>query len=340
MRRFAAATLFLALTVPARAEPGFVAIDVTATPILDFNIAPGVTQDGEVSFRGGLVLRSSYRQFGAISGLDISADGHLVAIADTGFWLTGQLVEDADGWLLGVEGWQMAPILDENGEEANAKGSADAEGLRFDPLTDTMLVSFEGNHRVSRFAAGDLGTARPVPVALPTLTGLHSNRGIEAVAIAPPDSSLAGAVVIISEEADDGAGNIRGWVVDGPRVGAFSVRREDQYAVTDAAFLPNGDLLILERLLSLGGGIGMRIRRIAGDAIRPGAVVDGPVVLSDTHLFQIDNMEGMALRPLPTGEVLITIVSDDNHSLLQRTMLLQFLWREAAQPMPVPRPSN
>ena len=40
--------------------------------------------------------------------------------------------------------------------------------------------------------------------------------------------------------------------------------------------------------------------------------------------YQIDNMEGLAVRPGENGETLLTIVSDDNNSLLQRTLLLQF----------------
>ena len=66
--------------------------------------------------------------------------------------------------------------------------------------------------------------------------------------------------------------------------------------------------------------------------------MDGPTVLFDDHLFQIDNMEGMVLRPQPSGDVMITLVSDDNHSLLQRTILLQFLWRETIPPLPPARP--
>jgi hypothetical protein len=339
MRRIAGASaLILLLAADALADPGFVDIEVTATPIETFTIAAPVSGYGEIQFRGGLVLRSPYSYFGAVSGLDITQDGRLLAVTDTGFWLTGTIVEDEDGWLRGLSTVAMAPILDEAGDEANRKSSADAEGLRFDPLTGTVLVSFEQQHRVSRFDAADLGAALPTPVALPALTGLRGNRGIEAVAIAPPGSPLGDAIVILSEDADAGAEGIRGWVVGGPQAGSFFVSRNDQFAITDAAFLPNGDLLILERLFSLSEGIGVRIRRLSADDMRPGRVVDGPVILFDDHLFQIDNMEGMAVRPLPNGEVLITLISDDNHSLLQRTILLQFLWRETIPPEPTPRP--
>jgi signal transduction histidine kinase len=70
---------------------------------------------------------------------------------------------------------------------------ADAESVRLTDGGATALVSFEGDHRVSRFATADLATALPSDLDLPALRGLSANRGIEAVAAAPPDSPLAGA---------------------------------------------------------------------------------------------------------------------------------------------------
>lgn len=333
-RALLAAALLVSGTVGAGAQ--FVAIEIDASPIEQFTITDATTAYGEIAFRGGLVLRSPYRHFGALSGLEVRADGSLVAITDTGFWLTGQLTEEGD-WLRGVTDFRMAPMRDADGDIANTKSSTDAEGLRFDPRNGTYVVSFENNHRVSRFGS-DLEEARPVPVALPSLAGLGGNRGIEAVAVAPEGGPLGDALVLFSESADDGNGGIRGWIVGGPQAGAFSVRRYGTFAITDAAFLPNGDLFILERNFSLSEGIGLRIRRLSVADMRPGAMVDGPVILFDDHLFQIDNMEGLALRERPDGSILITLVSDNNHNLLQRTLLLQFIWRETVPPEPTPRP--
>jgi len=339
MRTALAGILLLALGATAKAQDGLVAIDVTATPIATFEIDGATTGFGEIVFRGGLVLRSPYSHFGSLSGFDIAPDGTFYAVTDTGFWVTGTLIEDGD-WLTGVAGIAMAPILGADGEPDNLNRTADAEGLRFDALSNSVVVVFEQQHRVNRYSAAELAAALPTPVALPSLPGLRGNRGIESLALAPGDGPLGDAIVIISEGADDGAGGIRGWVVGGPRAGSFSVRRHGLYDITDAAFLPNGDLFILERLFALSEGIGMRIRRLSANDIRPGATVDGPVVLEDQHIFQIDNMEGMSLRPLPSGDVLITLVSDNNHSLLQRTLILQFLWSEAIPPEPLPRPAD
>ena len=40
--------------------------------------------------------------------------------------------------------------------------------------------------------------------------------------------------------------------------------------------------------------------------------------------YQIDNLEGLSVHRNSKGELVLTMVSDDNFSLLQRTILLQF----------------
>ncbi len=40
--------------------------------------------------------------------------------------------------------------------------------------------------------------------------------------------------------------------------------------------------------------------------------------------YQIDNMEGIAVHRNAHGETIITLVSDDNFSAIQRNLLLQF----------------
>ena len=68
----------------------------------------------------------------------------------------------------------------------------------------------------------------------------------------------------------------------------------------------------------------MRIRRIDGQTIRPGAVVDGDVLIDADMSEQIDNMEGMDVVAMGPDDIRIIVVSDDNHSILQRNLLLEF----------------
>jgi hypothetical protein len=56
----------------------------------------------------------------------------------------------------------------------------------------------------------------------------------------------------------------------------------------------------------------------------PGAVVDGDLILSADMGYQIDNLEGLSVNRTSRGDVMLTMVSDDNFSRLQRTILLQF----------------
>ena len=71
-------------------------------------------------------------------------------------------------------------------------------------------------------------------------------------------------------------------------------------------------------------GLGIRIRRIALKSIAPGALVDGPAIFEADLGEEIDNMEGIDAHVTPQGDTVLTMVSDDNFSLIQRTLLLQF----------------
>ena len=164
---------------------------------------------------------------------------------------------------------------------------------------------------------------RPVKVPDEFKTLPH-NAGIEGLVAVPAGMPLGGALLAFSEKALDEAGNIKGFIIGGPSPGRFTVRRSDDFDITDAAVTPAGDVLILERKFSLLTGPGARLRKIPLAAIAPGAVVDGPVLMVADAGFQIDNMEGLSVHRGAAGETVVTIVSDDNFSALQRTLLLQF----------------
>jgi len=88
--------------------------------------------------------------------------------------------------------------------------------------------------------------------------------------------------------------------------------------------LPAGDLLILERKFSWLSGIGIRIRRIPLGSVAVGAVIDGPSIFEADLGNEVDNMEGIDAHVTEEGETVLTMVSDDNFSMIQRTLLLQF----------------
>ena len=153
---------------------------------------------------------------------------------------------------------------------------------------------------------------------------LPFNQGLEALVVVPKGMALAGTLIALSERGLDAQGNLVAFLVGGPSPGQFSVRRTNKFDISDAVLLAAGDLLVLERKFSLLEGIGIRIRRIALATVTPGAVVDGPPVFEADIGQEIDNMEGIDAHVTQEGDTVLTMVSDDNFSLIQRTLLLQF----------------
>jgi hypothetical protein len=106
------------------------------------------------------------------------------------------------------------------------------------------------------------------------------------------------------------------------------VKRNGNFDITDGAFLPDGDLLLLERSYTMAEGVKMRLRRIYGETIAAGTVADGPVLLEADMGYQIDNMEGLDVWRRADGAQIVSLISDDNHSILQRNLYLEFILHE------------
>jgi hypothetical protein len=154
---------------------------------------------------------------------------------------------------------------------------------------------------------------------------LRQNRGFETVAHADSYGQHEGGLVVVSERSLDEAGNVYAAVIGGPHKGVFTVKRDGEFDITDGAFLPDGDLLLLERSFSISRGVKMRLRHIYGESVERGAVADGPVLMEADMGYQIDNMEGLDVWTRDDGALMVSLVSDDNHSILQRNLYLEFI---------------
>ncbi len=327
-----------ALALPVVARPAAARSPVPSAPvdvtIRSFPINAFLPRDaaktefGAFTYRGGLELQSDYRGFGGLSSLRMDPAGRrLTAISDQGQWLTATL--DMDGNRpSGLSQARMAAILGPGGRPLAETGNWDTESLWIEG--GTAYVGVERTHRIFRFDTfgreGVLarGVPQPVPMGSERMPG---NRGIEALGILPRPSALAGTLCAISERALNAAGDIRGFLIGTGPAREFSVKRTNDFDVTDLAFLPGGDMLLLERWFSAWRGVAFRIRRIDLATIRAGATVDGPIVLSGDMSAQVDNMEGIATHRNAEGETIVTLCSDNNFSFLQRTLLLQFAYR-------------
>jgi hypothetical protein len=63
-------------------------------------------------------------------------------------------------------------------------------------------------------------------------------------------------------------------------------------------------------------------------SIAPGALVDGEGIFHADLGQEVGNMEGIDAHVTEQGETVLTLISDDNFSLIQRTLLLQFTLAE------------
>ena len=329
----AGASTLIAPVSQARAAPAPeapVAIEVNARPLSGFENRDSTRhQFGSLEFRGGLVLTSPFKHFGGISALRVQPDGaRFIALNDRGWWFRGRLVYDGPH-PVGIADAEMAPMLGPDGRALTARGWYDTEALAQDG--GTLYVALERVHQIVRFNYGRDGLlARATPIPTPAaLRSLPSNRGIESLVYVPRGLPLAGTLIAISERGLDQAGNIRGFLIGGPTAGSFTVKRIADFDISDAALLPDGNLLLLERKFSWTGGLFVRLRHVALSQVRPDALVDGQMLLEADLGYEIDNMEGLSVHRGASGETVLTLVSDDNFSIIQRTLLLQFTLTES-----------
>lgn len=302
-----------------------IAVAIEAVPITSFDTRdPAQLRFGALTFRGGLALTSNHPAFGGISGLHIEPDGaRFIAVTDRGSWLRGRIVYD-HGKPAGIADAELAPILGADGTPLAAHKWFDTESLT---ERDGMLyVGIERVEQIVRFNYRRDGLkARGEVVKVPAdFKSFPRNKSLECLASPPKGAPLTGELIAVTEESLDATGNLRAFALDGAETTRFSVKRTDEFDVSDCAVLPPGDLLLLERRYSVARGVAMRIRRVPLTAIKEGALVDGPPLIEADLAYQIDNMEGLAVSHTRQGETVLTLVSDDNFAPIQRNLLLQF----------------
>jgi hypothetical protein len=302
-----------------------VSIEVKARPIPWFDRHDhDRVRFGALEYRSGLVLTSPFPRFGGLSGLRIDARGErFISFSDRGHWFTGRLLYEGRA-MTGLADVESAPMLGPDGKPITTRGWFDSESIALDG--SFVYIGLERVNKVLRFDFSKGFTrARGEVVPLPKAAGrLPNNKGLEALVFVPKGQVLAGTLIALSERGLDANGNLIAFLVGGPAPGQFSVRRTEDFDISDAVLLPAGDLLILERKFSWLSGIGIRIRRIPLTSVAPGAVIDGPSIFEADLANEVDNMEGIDAHLTAEGETVLTMVSDDNFSLIQRTLLLQF----------------
>jgi len=203
----------------------------------------------------------------------------------------------------------------------------DIESATRDPQTATYWLGYENKHTIHRFSrSSGLRGKRE-------LTGevdWSDNSGAEAMV------RLADGRFLILPE-----GNREGVLfpadpVEGAPIQRFAFRTPAPgYSVTDVTQLPDGRLLVLMRDVAFAYPAFTCLLAI-GAVPRPGGEFAPQQVLSLDSAIPRENYEGLALRPRADGRVDVWVISDDNLSLMQRTLLVKLIFdpRPASERQP------
>ena len=314
---------------PVKAGPE---ITVTATPV---PVDPAKsTLEGGFTYAGGLVLTSAdTSRLHGLSDLRIDASGALTAISDEGDIFEARIQLDASGHLVGLTETKLRPLPGLNGQPVQGKREGDAEGLAVMPNGD-RLVSFEGDHRIWRYAVQPDGTwSRPAPAPKPA-TVFPDNEGMEAISAYPaagPDAYLVG-----GEEGEV-------WLC---RLSADCKSLPPQsgpdFTWGLTAFAPFQGTAVATLHRGYDPIRGWRaVVRFISDPTLPLARQRTSAALHIDGALPRDNFEGLAVTGppagAPAGATRLYLISDDGAvSNSQRTLLLAFDW--VAPPAPAPLP--
>lgn len=297
---------------PSIAESAGLPVEVTlqATPLEQPPVDAAVEQT--VTFAGGWVLSSDHAGFGGFSGLVVDGDtSSILAISDKGDWWQApfDIARALPPGTGSMRSYTLGVIAD--------KEDLDAESLiRFQ---GGYLVSFEQNHRLEFMTEVGGRPSPPSGLADIDFSGVSNNSGMEAIAFLPSGSLLA-----FTERGQDTGGRLKAWLVSADSVADLYFAPPANFAPTDAAVLPNGDVLVLLRKYSAVEGVAVKVMHVEAAKVLPGAVLSGREILHLTPEGPVDNMEGLDVVTLGDDIVRLVMISDDNFNPLQRTLLMMF----------------
>ncbi|MDF0487957.1 esterase-like activity of phytase family protein [Sphingomonas sp. H39-1-10] len=294
---------------------------VRAAPIALDAAHPARSRVGALVWLGGVRLTSPDRAFGGFSALHV-ARGHRVTLLSDG----GNIVQ----FTLGPD-WRPRAIafgdLPAGPGTGWAKVDRDSESMGVDPRDGSVVAGFENSNMLWRYTPDlrrALGAAAPRAMA-----GWPGNEGAESFTFLPR-AGWGGGAIAIGEQAPWPGGTGRaafrftGDPVREPNRGyRFSYIPPARSDPSDMTVLPDGRLIVLNRRFTLPFTFTNTLVVIDRGAIRPGAVVRGREIATLAPPLVHENFEGIAATR-EGGRTILWLVSDDNQSVLQRSLLLKF----------------
>ncbi|MFC3784761.1 hypothetical protein GGR90_003129 [Sphingopyxis italica] len=313
-RRLLTAALIFALLGP---MPGtvlrFTEIDLTQS-IAARPIAFAPEKEGAVRFVRGWHLVSPNSRFGGFSALARIGADRFQLVGDNGYGT--RLTLDLRGAVSDV---RIRPLPTPDGRPAR-KSMIDAEAMFVDPASGKSWIALEGINQIWRLDAdlAAIEARRKLP-----RPRWPSNRGPEAMV-----RLTDGRTLVLSEDADD---DPRGreallYIGDpaepGPAPTRFFYASDGRGAVSDAASLPDGRILLVHRRLGFDP-VFTTILSVADPAD-----IGKDAILRSRTIGRVprplaENYEGAAVS-VENGHTFLWLVADNNFNVWQRSLLLQF----------------
>jgi len=296
-------------------------VDFTATPVPLDPHDPARRRVGRLTYLGGVELKSPDPVFGGFSSLMV--DGRRFTLLSDG----GNIVrfDMDDRWRIGRRQFAELPDGPRTGWQ---KRDRDSESMIVDPLSGDALVGFEFANAIWRYDH-DLKTVRR-HAAPRVMRKWNENGGPEAMV-----RLRNGATIVFSEttrpkdrKGDRVAGRIAirfaGDPTRAPNTGfGFVYMPPDGYDPSDAALLPDGRILVLNRRFDWPFNFTAKLTILDPGRIRRGARIAGTEIATFSAPLLHDNFEGIAVVR-EGGDTIVWMISDDNQLFLERSYLLKF----------------
>ncbi len=251
-------------------------------------------------------------RFGGFSALLALGPGKLRAFSDRGYRITLTEPDGPD---------QTQSMNRQMVDRGRGYDLTDAESATRDPATGTYWIGYEQVHAIQR------NTIASYPDGVRDLSEIvdwPSNGGIEAMA-----RLTDGRFVVIPECCARGL-IFRGDPVAGGAPAFFRFATPAPgYVPTDLVQLPDGRLLVLMRNLvwpSRSAWPPFSTLLAIGDAPVKGGTFAPKTTLRLDPAIPRENYEGLAVRPRDDGRVDVWLMSDDNLSAFQRTLLVKLVF--------------
>jgi hypothetical protein len=288
------------------------AITIQAEPLVLDPKDPGKKSIGDFTWAGGVVLTSEQTsRLHGLSDLKVWPNGRVLAVGDQGDLLEAHLVLDYAARLTGLKDARLTSVIGDDGQPVTSHGERewDSEGIAEFPNGD-RLISLEQHDRIL-FYPHTGGPPRLAP--MPDVNFVF-NKGMEALAVYPragPDAYIVGI---------EATGETFVCRLSAACTKDRTVELKDGYELAALEVLSGGRMAYLLRAYDPLRGVRIILRIVGAN----GAVEDQ---LELARPFTVDNFEGVAAAPSPSGGLRFYLISDDNFSKSQRTLLVAFDWR-------------